>query len=51
MAFFQTEFSRLYPHKARLFANGKSGAEKFILHAGGSATLEVSGLSDKSVRN
>ncbi len=48
MAHFQLAHSRLFPNGGRLFVNGKSAPERFILDAKGSVELEIVKLSTKA---
>lgn len=46
MANFQIGHSVLFPNGAELFANGKSGEEKLVLHASNKVQLELAGMAD-----
>ena len=48
MANFQIGHSALFPDGAELFANGKSGDEKLVLHAGNKIQLELAGMADSA---
>ena len=49
MANFQIGHSALFPDGAELFANGKSGDEKLVLHAGNKIQLELAGWPNRRV--
>ena len=44
MANFQIGHSKLFPDGAQLFANGKSGEEKLVLHHDTTIQLELAGM-------
>jgi len=48
LANFQIGHSALFPDGAQLFANGKSGEEKLILHSGNKIRLELAGMADSA---
>jgi hypothetical protein len=48
LANFQIGHSALFPAGAELFANGKSGEEKLVLHAGNKIQLELAGMADST---